>query len=49
MSEFKSGDAVITSSGARATFIKLIDPARAIIRLSIDTQIVNPVTIRKAD
>lgn len=45
--EFARGESVRTPDGTRATFVRLVDPGTAIIRVGLDSRLVDPVTLRK--
>lgn len=46
---FERGTSVRTSDGTLATFIRLIDAGTAIISVGMDSRLVDPVTLRRAE
>jgi hypothetical protein len=43
---FAPGERVMTPDGTLAVFIRLVDEGTAIIRVGVDTHLVDPVTLR---
>lgn len=46
---FEPGTPVRTPDGTLATFIRLVDAGTAIISVGMDSRLVDPVTLRKAE
>lgn len=47
MSGLNRGDTVRTPDGTLAEFVRLVDQGTAIIRVGMDSRLVDPVTLRK--
>jgi len=46
---FEPGAAVRTPYGTLATFVRLVSPSTAIISVGMDSRLVDPVTLRRAE